>query len=389
MRVRTITIALGFVAIFGALWVMWPAPVSPAYWDEPEPPAMTGPLAPDAALREAALYPAGPAGTAEGIATGEDGTVYFGTPDGRIQRLAAGAPDGAPMLEDVAQITDTRILGLDWVRPGVLGIAAVSGLYTLDLDTGHHRLVSTGVPAHSYGYINDLAAAPDGTIYFTDSSTRWGHSANNPGYIYDLLENRPSGAIYAWDPELHQSRLVRDRLYYPNGMELASDGRSLFIAESFRYRILRLWIDGPNAGNIDILADNLPGLPDGIDSDGQGRLFVAMSTRRIPLMRTLHRNPPLARLIAKLPGWMRPSGGPAQGFVLVMDEATGAPLDTLHDPDGRLCLLSNVDITAGGSIWLGSTDCGVIGRLALPDLPAPSGQQPDTGPSAPLLSEHR
>lgn len=371
MRLRLTLILTGLATVFGLLWAMWPSPISPAYWDEPEPPAMTGPLAPNAALTGVDIHALGMPGTGEGVAVSDRGEVYFGTVDGRIERLVR-APGGATSAgETVARITHTQILGLDWLRPGVLGVAAISGLYALDVETGTTTLISTGAPAHPFGYVNDLAALPDGRIYFTDSSTRWGHSSNNAGYVYDMMENRPSGALYVWDPATHQTRLVRSRLHYPNGVALASDGRSLLVVESFRYRILRVWIDGPDAGDIDVFADNLPGIPDGIMADGEGRLFLAMPSRRSPLLAFLHRSPRLTQFVMKLPDWMRPDDGDPHGFVLVMEETTGEALTSWHNPEGRHCYLSNLDIAPDDSLWIGSTDCGQVVRFDMPRLPAP------------------
>lgn len=369
MRLRLTLTLIGFLAVFVLLWSMWPSPINPAYWDEPPAPAMTGPLEPDDALADAQLFPVGASGSAEGVAVSENGDVFFGTVDGRIRRLTPAGPDGAPVARDVAQVTRTPILGLEWLQPGVLGVAAISGLYALDVDSRAFNLVSAGALAYPFGYVNDLAATPDGRIFFTDSSTRWGHSSNNAGYVYDMLENRPSGALYVWDPATHQTRLLHSRLYYPNGIVLAEDGQSLLIVESFRYRILRVWIDGPKAGDIDVFVDNLPGIPDGIETDGHGRLLVAMSSPRVPLLGFLHRHPRLTQLVMKLPDWLRPSGGPSRAFILALDATTGQALDTMHDPDGRACYIANLDIAPDGALWFGSTDCGHLGRYALPQLP--------------------
>lgn len=389
MRLRLLSIILGLAVVFVVLWAMWPSPINPTYWQEPDPPEMTGPLQPDAALRDAEVFPVGAAGTAEGIAVSPDGSVFFGTVDGRVQQLVPLA-DGTARIETVGRIGDSMILGLDWIRPRILGVAAISGLYALNLDRGQHTLISSGVPAHPFGYVNDLATGPDGTIYFTDSSVRWGHSSQQAGHYYEMLENRPNGALYAWDPAQHQTRLVRDRLYYPNGVEVASDGRSVLVVESFRYRIVRIWVDGPMRGQIDVLADNLPGIPDGVHADGQGRLFVIMPSRRSPLLALLHRNPVLTRLMVKLPEWMRPGNADraTDPFILVLDERTGEPLESLHDPDGTFCYLSNMDIDASGTAWFGSSDCGYVARLPLPRLPSATPAGAAAEASAPRLSDH-
>lgn len=382
---RLILIPIGVLAIFGLLWWMWPSPISPAYWDEPEPPAMTGALAPNDALASARLFPVGTRGTAEAVAVSETGHVYFGTADGHLRKLIPGPGNDEAVIEDVVRVTRTRILGLDWLGPDLLGVTAISGLYAVDVASLDVTFVSAGAPAHPFGYANDLAATPDGRIFFTDSSTRWGHGSDGTGFYYDILENRPSGALYVWDPVTHQTHLVRARLFYPDGIELASDGRSLLIAEAYRYRIIRVWIAGPRTGDTEILADNLPGIPDGMHADGQGRLLVAMPSRRVAILRFLHRHPMIKQMLMKLPHWLLTAGsGQAQPFILVLDERTGEPLETWHDPDGRLCYLSNLDIAPDGTLWMGSADCGYVARYGSGQIagqrnasPGPTALRPD------------
>lgn len=375
MRLKLTLILFGCLAAFTLLWSMWPSPISPTYWDEPVAPEMTGALEPDGALADAVAIDVGAAGSGEGVALSDTGEIFFGTVDGRVMRLSFHNDTGEPRIEEVAQVCETLILGLDWIAPDLLGVAAISGLYALNVDTGHYTLVSSGAPAHPFGYVNDLAAAADGRIFFTDSSTRWGHGINRDGYLHDMMENRPSGALYVWDPSTHQTRLVRSRLHYPNGIELAADGRSVLVAETFRYRIVRIWIDGPDAGSKDIFIDNLPGLPDGLATDSQGRLLVTMPSPRVPLLGFLHRHPRITQLLMKVPEWLRPGASSPRAFILALDAETGEALDSWHDPEGRLGYLSNTVEAPDGDFWIGTTDRGHLVRFS-PDRPDTAG---DTG----------
>lgn len=387
MRLRLIAIVFGLLALFGVFWVMWPSPISPSYWQEPPAPELVGPLQPNDALRDAEIYVVGGSGTAEGLILADDGRIFFGTPDGQV-RILTPLDEGTGQVETLADLGDTAVLGLNWVAPGVLGAATLSGLYAVNVGSGHYTLISSGVPAHPFGFINDLAVTGNGTIYFTDSSTRWDHESPTRGYIFDMLENRPNGALYVWDPSVHQTRLVRDRLYFPNGVAVAADGQSVFVSETFRYRIQRLWIAGPRRGEMSVLADNLPGFPEGLRLDEQGRLFVAMPSRREPILSVLHRNPFLTRLIAKLPDWLRPNVGATQPFVLVLNSQTGEALATLHDPDGAMCYMSNLDIARSGDLWLGSSNCGHVARIARPDLPAVASASPVEAEASPVFLGH-
>ena len=44
-----------------------------------------------------------------------------------------------------------------------------------------------------------------------------------------------------------------------------------------RYRIQRYWLTGDKAGTSDVFADNLPGCPDNINSNGMGVFWIALA----------------------------------------------------------------------------------------------------------------
>ena len=361
MPLRALTFGLGTLAVFTLFWVMWPSPFKPSYWDEPAPPPLTGALAPNTDLDQARRYSVGEAGTANGLLTAPDGSLYFGTPDGHIHRFLPGRPENP--VQEIARVTDAPIYGLDWASETRIAVASLSGLYAVDLINGSVARLSTGIASHAFGYVNDLTVAADGTIYFTDSSARWQASDEHERYFREMLENRPTGSIYAWDPRLQQSRLVVDGLYYPNGILLAPDGRSLYFSETFRHRVMRLWLTGPSAGQVEPVATNLPGYPDSLSWSRDGEIMVAMLASRITFLRHMHRYPLLAELYAKLPTWMRPEVGRNDGFIALLDPADGQILRTLRSSDERFCLISDTTTGPMGSLWFSSIECGYIARL--------------------------
>lgn len=367
MIMRYLVIPLGIGAAIILLWLMWPSPINPVTWHEPPAPELTGPIAPNDALQAATTHQVGVSGTARGVAVSTDGMVYFGTTSGDIMRLRAGISRGAIRPEFVAHIVDDGVFGLNWIDESTLGIATPSGLHSLDLTSLTVNTLSTGAAAQAFGNVTNLSVSPDGPVYFTDSSRQWDQASPRPGYYYDMLENRPNGMVYAWDPQTGRTTLVRDRLYYPYGIALASGGQSVFVTETFRYRIQRIWIAGPRSGEMDLFAENLPGMPAGIAIDDDGRLVVAMLTRRSNLLAFVHRHPGLTRFLIKLPQWLRPTDATPLGFILRLDEASGQYVDAFHDPDSSLNYISAVAIGPDGEIWLGTSYGGIVGRFDPPD----------------------
>lgn len=363
MILRYLAIPFGVGLAFILLWLMWPSPIDPVPWDEPPAPELVGPTAPNDALQRATVHHTGTTGTARGVALSTDGMVYFGTPSGDVMRLRASISRGNIQPELVAHIAEDSIFGLTWIDESTLGIAAATGIYSLNLTSLTVDTLSTGASVRAFGNITNLAVAPDGVIYFTDSSAQWDQNSPRPGYYYDMLENRPNGLVYAWDPQTRRTSLVRDRLYYPNGIAVAADGQSIFVTESFRYMIQRIWVAGPRAGEMEVFAKNLPGIPAGIARDGKGSLVVAMLTRRSPLLAFVHRHPGLTRILIKLPQWLRPTDSTPLAFILRLDETDGQIRDSFHDPDSSLNYISTVTVGPEGAIWFGTSFGGIIGRF--------------------------
>lgn len=108
---------------------------------------------------------------------------------------------------------------------------------------------------------NDLVVAPDGTLFFTDSIRHAG------GVFYQ----RANG----------QQGILATGLDYPNGLVVTPCENGLYVAESYRNRILRIDLGG--ARGVEVFA-NLPvhpsgrpesNLPDGLCITDDGLLWVA------------------------------------------------------------------------------------------------------------------
>lgn len=361
---RNTLLAPGIIAALITVWLLWPARFDPAYWDEPEPPALVGVLEPRGRLASIEEIGRGLISNSEDIAIAEDGSVWASQHDGSVVRLA---PDtgGSWQIAERVQVSTLPALGLQWDGDGRLIVAASDGMYAVTPGSDHVETLTLTAGDRPLGFADDLDIAADGTIYFTEASWKWSNDPHLRTYAYDMAENRPYGALVALDPLSGETEILADEMYFANGVAMAADGRSVFVLETYRYRLSRYWLEGPQAGQLELVADNLPGIPDGVMGDGQGRLFIAMDTQRVPLLRFLHRNPFLTRLITKFPDdvWIR--AGAPRAFVLVLDE-DGNYMDSFHDPDGRFGLLANAVPDSEGNLWLGSLTADVIGRMELP-----------------------
>ncbi len=338
------------------LWSLVPSPIDAVAYEAPQASALAGPLQPNEALRTAALVGEGRLDGAEDVAVGADGRLYTGTADGRIVRITL-QPDGEAIFEIHAE-TGGRPLGLHFApdRRTLYVADAVKGLLAID-ETGGVKTLATAAGGVPFGFANDLDVAADGTIYFSDASSRFGVDQ----YLYDLLEARPRGRLLAYVPRQEQKgevRVLLDGLSFANGVALDRDERFVLVAETYRYRIRRYWLAGAKAGRSDVFVDRLPGFPDNLARDPEtGRFWVAFYTLRNPALDYLHLRPFLKDQIAKLPKPFWPKPAP-YGLVVEFD-SRGRPMRSLHDPGGqRARAITSVD-PYQGKLYLGSLDDGL------------------------------
>lgn len=333
--------------------VVTPSPIDPLAWDAAKAPAMTGVLEPNDTLMKAELLGRGQVHGPEDTAVDAQGRVYSGLHDGRVIRIEA---DGS-----VKTFADTqgRPLGMDFDGNGNLIVAdAYKGLLSID-PQGQIRVLSTEADGLPFRFTDDLDIARDGTIYFTDASSRF----EQPDYLLDLLEARPHGRLLSYDPASGTTRLLLKDLYFANGVALSANEDFVLVNETYRYRITRYWLKGEKAGTHEVFIDNLPGLPDNLQGDRAGTFWVALPTPRKADADFLHRHPWLKAQLAKLPRALWPKAIP-YGFAIALDEQ-GRIMRSLHDTSGtHLRMVTSVK-PVGDYLYFGSLDNDRIGKLKI------------------------
>ena len=345
---------LGLAIIVGAAYLAFgPVSIDPVAWTPPPAPAMTGKYAPNDALvrvrRLADGYGPGP----EDIAIGPGGAIYTGYEDGRIVRFDK---DGnQPKL-----IADTK------GRPLGIAMAPDGGLYVADANMGLLKVsenggvsvLATEADGVKFRFANEVAVGRDGTVYFTDSSSRWAFGKA----IEDIFEHRPTGRLMAYDPTTKSVRVLIRKLQYANGVALSPDGSFVLVVETGWYRVRRYWLTGPKKGTADMFIENLPGFPDNITSDGKGTYWLALFTVRNPAADRLAGNPFLRKVVWRLPRILQP-GPKRYGFAVALD-ANGKVVRTLQDPNGGFAPITSV-VPSGNFLYLGSLEEHAIGRVEL------------------------
>ncbi len=365
---RRLLLVLGALVVAGIAYLaLWPVPIDPVAWDPPPAPAMTGVLAPNHDLVASRRLLEGFGSGPEDVAFDAAGNVYTGFEDGRIVRVPLTGGGG-----DVVADTGGRPLGMVFDATDDLVVAdATRGLLAVAPD-GSISVLATAAGAVPFGFADDLDITPDGTVYFTDASDKFGYGHDT----VDIIEHAGRGRLLAYDPASGEVRVVMDGLQFANGVTVAPDGSHLLVAETGAYRIRRLWLSGPRAGASDVFADNLPGFPDNINYSPRGTVWVALPTPRIAALDAMGPHPFLRKLTMRLPTFMQPA--PVRYGLAVELAPDGHIIRSLQDPSGEVAFVTSV-MERDGVLVLGSyKEHSLVVVDIATDTPPPKVAEPST-----------
>jgi sugar lactone lactonase YvrE len=309
----------------------------PTLWtDLPPRPALEGPLAANHRLARATITGERQLEGAEDIAPGLDGHLYTGTADGGIWRVTVDRDGEARRLKRVATV-EGRPLGLDpYSRHVLIAAVAEQGVMAVNTRTGRSWMLTDRLDGNRIFFPDALAVANDGTIYFSEASTRY-----YPGFPNDFLDGRPNGRLLRYEPSTGRTRVVADGLYFANGVEVDPDETYVLVAESFRTRLTRVWLRGPRRGTTDQFGSWLINVPDNIRMDAKGRVWIAGSELRDDTFDAAMSSADVRRALAALPRDQQGTVRPPYGFAQVLDRR-GRPIFSFHDTTGRFFGVSSV-----------------------------------------------
>lgn len=284
--------------------------IEPQRWRPPRAPALEGRWAPTAPLSGLELWPV-PGEGPEDVLVTADGAVYTGIRDGRVLTVTA---HGA---REVGRV-DSAVLGLEALPDGRLLVCAADlGLVALDPATGATEVLVRDVEGRPLVLTNNAAVVGDGTVLFTESSTRFPLEH----YRSELLEHSATGSLWHVDPAAGTVERLHTGMAFANGVTVSPDGRSAVVAETGAYRLTRVWLAGARAGQVEDFCANLPGLPDNLSTGPDGTIWCAVPSLRVrSLDALLPRHPALRKLVHRIPERLQPDAAQV-GFVLGFDDS--------------------------------------------------------------------
>jgi len=357
MKLRKLLGALLLILAGLVLYLLlWPVPISPAAWKPPPAPQLSGTYERNSRLAGVQRLASGGGYAPEDVALDAQDRIYGGTEDGRIIRLQ---PDGT--RAEVFANTGGRPLGLVFDRAGNLIVAdANKGLLSIT-PSGSITVLSSAADGVAIRCANDLDVAADGTIYFTDASSKFPLAS----FKADLLEHRGHGRLLAYDPKTKNSRVVLGNLVFANGVAVSPDQSFVLVVETGEYRVHRVWLTGAKRGQTEIFIDNLPGFPDGIISNGADKFWLALVTPRDPLFDRMLPHPYLRRVVMRMPTFMQPA--PKRYSFVVGLDMNGQVVANLQDGSKECYAEIANAVEHKGMLYFGSIGEAAIGRLPVPN----------------------
>ncbi|VAH28055.1 unnamed protein product [Triticum turgidum subsp. durum] len=150
------------------------------------------------------------------------GTLYTATRDGWLQRMH---PNGS--WEQWRFVGGTGLLGIAPSADGsVLVCDADKGL--LRVEEGRVTILASTVEGSTIRFADEAIEASDGTVYFSDASTRFGFDR----WFHAYVESQPTGRLLKYDPRTGKASVALDNLSFANGVALSRDEAFVIVCET-------------------------------------------------------------------------------------------------------------------------------------------------------------
>jgi len=289
---------LGGISLVLALYLfLWPVAIQPVAWEPHPAPAFEGDFAENRVLQGMERFATPQTHGPEDVAVDTQGRVYVGVAEGKILRYAADGSDPQVFAD-----TGGRPLGLDFDNGGNLIVAdAGAGLLSID-PSGSVAVLCTEAGDHPFKFTDDVDVDSQNVAWFSDASYKWGYENHA---MEEALESAPNGRLVKYDINTGECSVVLDELFFANGVAVSADDSYVLVNETMRYRVKRVYVRGPRAGEVEVFVDNLPGFPDGISTGPDGVFWLALFAPRNPLLDVAGPKPWLRKVHSESPQFLK------------------------------------------------------------------------------------
>jgi len=207
---------------------------------------------------------------AEDVAINHNGHLIVGLAGGWIMQI-----DPHSQQQQCIANTGGRPLGIECLPNNNLIVCdAERGLLHIDVSNGHVTALVSQYQGQPLRFCNNASVARDGTIYFSQSTTRY----DLAHFRRDLIDNRPTGRLFRLSPQHAKPELLCDGLAFANGVALSADESFVVVAESGRNRLNRYDLRGAQQGRLQPFGAALAGMPDNLSVDHDGLFWLAIAS---------------------------------------------------------------------------------------------------------------
>jgi len=319
----------------------YPIALDPVARKVPPYPGLTGVYQPNTKLANTTLVPLPSAGP-ESIVLHPKGYFFTGLANGDIVRFNATGEE-----QNIIANTGGRPLGMKIAPNGNLIIAdQIKGLLQLD-STNQISILVDQYKGEKLKFVDDIDISKEGMVYFTNATQR------NPIIVEnEAWEQRASGAIFAYDLKRKELDLLKDNLFFANGLALNATEDYFVFSETFGLTLSKYWLKGPKEGTVEIFNNSLPGFPDNVTFNN-GVFWVAIPTQRVVDIEPLFEYPSIRSVILRLPEAIRNAILPPRYAMLLGFNEAGEVIYNLQDPNGKYDYVTSV-LQIDNQLYLGS-----------------------------------
>jgi hypothetical protein len=213
---------------------------------------------------------------------------------------------------------------------------------------------------------DNLEVSEDGKrIYFSEPFDYSGASVDDA--LDEALALSPNGRLWRYDLETRTTRLIAEGFHFINGVLYdlhpgQPREESVLVTQTSLFRLTRLHLRGPQAGQDEVVLDGIIGLDDGMDRDSAGRIWLALFSNRTRLLTWVHEHAWVKPLLMRVPARLLMALPQKTGVLVVSPDGRTPLYSALYEGDALASVASAVPSAAG--VYLANEALGPEGQEA-------------------------
>jgi sugar lactone lactonase YvrE len=300
---------------------------------------------------------------AEDIVFDSIGNLYCGVhkakddfSDGKILKIN---PDGKI---EIFYDAGSWVAGLHFDNQNnLIALSHRQGLISISSDKKVTVLANKDDKGRDFFIPNGLDIDNKQNMYFTNTSYESPYTIKYGRKL--ILEMKPNGGLYKYNPATKELKTLIDGTYFGNGVVISKDETFLLMVETTKYRIVKYWLKGENEGKTEVFMDNLHGFPNGISVREDGTFWLGFTTKRNDALDKIHPKPGMKKFVYALPKCLQPEEDKF-GMVMHLSE-NGTILNTFFDSTGIVMPEAGSVKEQNGFLYIGGDNLPYIGKYKL------------------------